>query len=136
MQAKANEFLNNNNKYLKIQIQTNKICKREKYDDLQKIKDRTLQSHQCYHCHWDSSSSQLESPCPCVHKFPIQFSIRLGCCMYPLWLWLVYFIRGTFSTRSEAAAAGPRHVFFEIFNVLLIYQTGSQFRHIQYAATC
>ena len=41
MQAKANEFLNNNKK-LKIQLQTNKISKREKYDDLQKIKDRTL----------------------------------------------------------------------------------------------
>ena len=41
MQAKANQFLNNN-KQLKIQLQTNKISKREKYDDLQKIKDRTL----------------------------------------------------------------------------------------------
>ena len=50
MQAKDNEFLNNN-KQLKIQLQTNKISKREKYDDLQKIKDRILQSHQCYHCH-------------------------------------------------------------------------------------
>ena len=41
MQTKANEFLNNN-KQLKIQLQTNKISKREKYDDLQKIKDRIL----------------------------------------------------------------------------------------------
>ena len=41
MQAKANEFLNNN-KQLKIQLRTDKISKREKHDDLQKIKDRTL----------------------------------------------------------------------------------------------
>lgn len=41
-----------------------------------------------YQFHWDSSSSQSESPCPCVHKLPIHFpkhsmslSIRLGSCI-------------------------------------------------------
>ena len=87
MKAYANEFKKEIYSYKKRSVNGKKISVTYKKFSGKRLS--AVQIHQSNHFHWDSSSSQSEWPCPCVHKFPIQFpkhgmnlSIRLESCIH------------------------------------------------------